>query len=44
MGTGIGLRIVFASADDVSYSSALDLNNVCIRIGTGKVLYGEKDM
>jgi Na+-driven multidrug efflux pump/anti-sigma regulatory factor (Ser/Thr protein kinase) len=42
--SGIGLRIVFASADDVSYSSALDLNNVCIRIGTGKVLYGENDM
>ena len=29
----IGLRIVFASADDVSYNSALNLNNVCIRIG-----------
>lgn len=30
--SGPGLRIVFASADDVSYSSALNLNNVCIRI------------
>ena len=28
----IGLRLVYASADDVSYSHALDLNNVCIRI------------
>ena len=28
----IGLRIIFASADDVSYNSALSLNNVCIRI------------
>lgn len=28
----IGLRIIFAEADDVSYSSALNMNNVCIRI------------
>ncbi len=28
----IGLRIIFASADDVSYSSALNLNNVCVKI------------
>lgn len=27
----VGLRIVFASADDVSYSSALDMNNVCVK-------------
>lgn len=28
----IGIRLVYASADDVSYSSAMHLNNVCIRI------------
>ena len=28
----IGLRIVFSSADDVSYHSSLNLNNVCVRI------------
>ena len=27
----IGLRIVFSKADDVSYSSALNMNNVCVR-------------
>ena len=27
----IGLRIVFASADEIQYSSALNLNNVCVR-------------
>jgi anti-sigma regulatory factor (Ser/Thr protein kinase) len=27
----IGLSMIFASADEVSYSSALHLNNVCIR-------------
>ena len=30
----IGLRIVFAEADDVNYSSALSLNNVCVRCFT----------
>ena len=30
----IGLRIVFGKAEDVSYSSALDLNNVCVIIST----------
>lgn len=29
----IGLRMIFASADEVSYSAALHLNNVCIRFG-----------
>ena len=28
----IGLRIIFAGADDVSYNSSLNLNNVCVRI------------
>ena len=28
----IGLRIIFAGADDVSYNSSMSLNNVCIRI------------
>ncbi len=28
----IGLRLIFASADDISYSSAMYMNNVCIRI------------
>lgn len=28
----IGLRIVFSSADEVSYHSSLNLNNVCVRI------------
>ena len=28
----IGLRLVFASADDVRYSHFLNLNNVCIRV------------
>ena len=28
----IGLRMIYAAADDVSYSSALRLNNVCIRV------------
>ena len=27
----VGLRIVFANADEVSYSSALSLNNVCVK-------------
>ena len=27
----IGLRIIFASADEIQYSSALNLNNVCVR-------------
>lgn len=27
----IGLRIVFASAEDVSYSSAFNMNNVCVK-------------
>ncbi|MBQ6594055.1 MAG: ATP-binding protein [Clostridia bacterium] len=27
----IGLRIVFANAEDVSYSSAFSMNNVCVR-------------
>ena len=29
----IGLRIIFAAADEVSYHSSLNLNNVCIKIG-----------
>jgi len=29
--SNIGLRIVFAKADEVNYSSSLDLNNICIR-------------
>ena len=28
----IGLRIIFASADEVHYNSSLSLNNVCVRI------------
>ena len=28
----IGLRIIFASADEVTYNSSLNLNNVCIRV------------
>ena len=28
----IGLRIIFASADEVQYNSSLNLNNVCIKI------------
>ena len=28
----IGLKMIFASADDVSYNSSMNLNNVCIRI------------
>ena len=28
----IGLRIIFASADEVFYNSALNLNNVCIKV------------
>lgn len=28
----IGLRIIFAGADEVSYHSSMNLNNVCIRI------------
>lgn len=28
----IGLRIIFKNADEVKYSSALNMNNVCIRI------------
>ena len=32
----IGLRIVFANADDVSYSSALNMNNVCFRYSLKK--------
>ena len=27
----IGLRLVFANADEVQYSSAMNLNNVCVR-------------
>lgn len=30
--SGLGLRIVFAAAENVNYSHAFDLNNVCIRI------------
>ena len=30
--SGLGLRIVFASAENVNYSHAFDLNNVCIRV------------
>ena len=33
----IGLRIVFNSADEVQYSSALNLNNVCVRYAQPKV-------
>ena len=29
---GLGLRIVFAAAENVNYSHAFDINNVCIRI------------
>ncbi len=29
---GLGLRIVFAAAENVNYSHAFDLNNVCIRV------------
>ncbi len=32
----IGLRIVFAKADEVRYSSALSLNNVCIIYNAGQ--------
>ncbi|MBR3126979.1 MAG: ATP-binding protein [Solobacterium sp.] len=28
----IGLRLIFASADEISYSSAMYMNNVCIKI------------
>ena len=35
--SNIGLRIIFASADDVSYNSSLNLNNVCIRINRDPV-------
>ncbi len=31
-GKNIGLRIIFAGADEVSYNSSMNLNNVCIRI------------
>ncbi|MBQ6500462.1 MAG: ATP-binding protein [Mogibacterium sp.] len=30
--SGMGLRIVFAAAENVNYSHAFDLNNVCIRV------------
>lgn len=30
--SGLGLRIVFAAAENVNYSHAFDLNNVCIRV------------
>lgn len=30
----IGLRIIFASADDVSYNSSMNMNNVCIKINS----------
>ena len=30
--SGLGLRIVFAAAENVNYSHAFDLNNVCIRL------------
>lgn len=30
--SGIGLRLVYAAAEDVAYSHVFDLNNVCIRI------------
>ena len=29
---GLGLRIVFAAAENVNYSHAFDINNVCIRV------------
>lgn len=32
MASGIGLKIVFAAAEDVNYSHAFDMNNICIRI------------
>ena len=30
--SGLGLRIVFAAAENVNYSHAFDLNNICIRV------------
>ncbi len=30
--SGIGLRLIYAAAEDVTYSHVFDLNNVCIRI------------
>ena len=30
--SGMGLRIVFAAAENVNYSHAFDMNNVCIRV------------
>lgn len=30
--SGLGLRIVFAAAENVNYSHAFDMNNVCIRV------------
>ena len=30
--SGIGLRLIYAAAEEVSYSHVFDLNNVCIRI------------
>lgn len=30
--SGIGLRLVFAAAEDVGYSRIFDMNNVCIRV------------
>ena len=30
--SGLGLRIVFAAAENVNYSHAFELNNVCIRV------------
>ena len=30
--SGLGLRIVFAAAENVNYSHAFDLNNTCIRV------------
>ena len=30
----LGLKLVFAAADDISYSFAMNMNNICIRIKT----------
>lgn len=30
--SGLGLRLVFAAAEDVGYSHVFDMNNVCIRV------------
>ena len=34
----LGLKLVFAAADDISYSFAMNMNNICIRIKTGSKL------